>query len=566
MKIRLKICLIALLPLLVLGVSTTLVSRSRIASVVSEDVARGLQATAISVRDTMEFAGNGNYALNEQGDLFKGDFEISAHEEIADHVRTATEMEVTVFYGDTRYMTSVKDAQGNRVLGTKASDEVIDRVLKNGQEYFAENVDVVGRPFFAYYIPLYDGSGSAPVGMVFAGMSREDVENQIQEVTGLIIMLITVVSIIGVITIFISSTNMVRALKKGVDALSQVAKGNLAIDIADKELERRDEIGDITRSIGSLKNSLSEIIQNVKGQSEKLNESSAYLQDKAEQSSLNVAQVEKAVEEIADGATGQASETQKATENVILIGNMVEETNLEVEKMSENAQTMRQLGQDAFTTLKELNGINEQAKKSIDVIYRQTHTTYESAQKIREATQLITNIAEETNLLSLNASIEAARAGEQGRGFAVVASQIQKLAEQSNGSARQIEEIIAALISDSEKAVSTMDVVKEVMEKQSENVQSTDEIFGQVLEGIDDSIQRVTSIADKTEKMDEARINVVDIVQNLTAIAEENAASTEETSASMTEVGNTIVGMAGNATQLKEIADGIDESMSVFRL
>lgn len=566
MKMRLKILMLALVPLLALGVITTVVCRDKIEQVVSEDIERGLQATAISVRDTMNYAGDGNYVLGENGELFKGDFDITAHEDIADNVRKATGMEVTVFYGDTRYMTSVLDSNGQRVLGTKASDKVIDTVLNKGQEYFAKNVDVVGQAFYAYYVPIYDESQSAPVGMVFSGMSQANVKAEIAKVTGLIMSIVAVICLLCGVVSFFAVSNMVTALQKGVKALGEVAGGNLTENLPEKMLKRKDEIGDISRSIDRLKNALTEIIGTVKDQSEKLNAASAYLQDKAEQSSGNVSQVEKAVDEIADGATNQASETQRATENVILIGNMVEETNMEVEKMNENAQMMQQLGQDAFTTLKELDEINKQAKESIDIIYGQTHTTYESAQKIREATQLITNIAEETNLLSLNASIEAARAGEQGRGFAVVASQIQKLAEQSNDSARQIDEIIAALISDSEKAVSTMDVVKEVMEKQSRNVQTTDEKFEQVMAGIDDSINRVTTIADKTEKMDEARVNVVDIVQNLTAISEENAASTEETSASMTEVGNIIADMAENAAALNEIAAGIDESMAVFQL
>ena len=200
------------------------------------------------------------------------------------------------------------------------------------------------------------------------------------------------------------------------------------------------------------------------------------------------------------------------------------------------------------------------------MIYEQTHTTNQSAQKIKEATNLITSIAEETNLLSLNASIEAARAGEQGRGFAVVAAQIQKLAEQSNESAKQIETIISQLIADSDKSVETMNIVKDIMVKQSENVTKTDEHFGQVLKGIENSIEAINRIAGKTEEMDKARVSVVDTVQNLTAIAEENAASTEETSASITEITTAVADISDKASQLKGIADKMDESMAIFRL
>lgn len=113
------------------------------------------------------------------------------------------------------------------------------------------------------------------------------------------------------------------------------------------------------------------------------------------------------------------------------MGNMIEETNNEIEDLRNSARAMRSAGENAMKILDELNKINQQTKDAISVIYEQTNTTNTSAMKIKEATDIITDIAEETNLLSLNASIEAARAGEQGRGFAVVASQIQKLAEQS---------------------------------------------------------------------------------------------------------------------------------------
>ena len=142
-----------------------------------------------------------------------------------------------------------------------------------------------------------------------------------------------------------------------------------------------------------------------------------------------VEQVDRAVGDIATGATSQAQETQNATENVIAMGNMIEDTNAEAERLNGNAQQMKDSSDQAMQILKELNEINDRTKQSIEEVYTQTNITNESVQKIKEATVLIASIAEETNLLSLNASIEAARAGEQGKGFAVVASQIQKLAE-----------------------------------------------------------------------------------------------------------------------------------------
>lgn len=333
-----------------------------------------------------------------------------------------------------------------------------------------------------------------------------------------------------------------------------------------KILKRQDETGIMAHSMGILAEKLSQVVVQISKQSEVLYEAADNLNSQATETAQTVEQVEKAVQDIADGANSQAEETQRATDNVILMGNMVEETNTEVDNLLENANMMKDLGDKATHTLDELDEINKKAKESIDIIYEQTNTTNESAMKIREATSLITSIAEETNLLSLNASIEAARAGEQGRGFAVVASQIQKLAEQSNESARQIESIIDSLIADSEKAVQTMDEVQNIMNEQSENVIKTGEVFTMVRNGIDSSIEGVHVIAGSTKKLDEARINVVDVVQNLTAIAEENAASTEETSASVTEVSAIVYNISDNSSKLKGIAVELEEGMKVFTL
>ena len=328
--------------------------------------------------------------------------------------------------------------------------------------------------------------------------------------------------------------------------------------------KRKDETGIMGRAIDSLRNALTDVTKNIADHSDSLYNASNTMTNSAQEASLSVEQVEKAISEIAQGATSQAQDTQTATENIILMGNMIEETSTEVEDLRENARIMRNAGDKAIDILNELNQINRQTKEAVFVISEQTNTTNESALKIKEATDMITDIAEETNLLSLNASIEAARAGEQGRGFAVVAAQIQKLAEQSNESARQIDHIINSLIADSEKAVDTMEEVKVVIEKQNENVINTENAFKDVKDGIDKSMKNIQEITDKTKQLDDARIKVVDVVQNLTAIAQENAASTEETSASASEVGTIVEDIANNAKQLNTIAGEMEESIKMF--
>ena len=199
-------------------------------------------------------------------------------------------------------------------------------------------------------------------------------------------------------------------------------------------------------------------------------------------------------------------------------------------------------------------------------ISSQVNATNESALKIRAAVDLITSIAEETNLLSLNASIEAARAGEQGRGFAVVAGQIQKLAEQSNESAGSIADIIGELLKDSENSVQVMEEVQKIMNEQQEKLQATRKQIAEVGDGISGAAQAAGMIRQQTEHCNSARANVADVISNLSAISEQNAASTEETTASMEEMNAAMNLLAESARQLQELSKSLEEDISFFRV
>ncbi len=328
---------------------------------------------------------------------------------------------------------------------------------------------------------------------------------------------------------------------------------------------KMDETGAMARAAMALQEKLSRVISNMQNQSRELYGASETMSRGTDEIDRSVKQVEKAVSEIAEGAASQAQETQTATENIMVMGSMITEASGQVENLSGIAQEMNLSGERAMNILTELNEINRQTKEAIGLIYDQTARTNRSVVEIKKATDIITNIAEETNLLSLNASIEAARAGEAGRGFAVVASQIQQLADQSNTSAGQINETISLLITEFAETMKIMEDVKQVIEKQDEDVANTEQAFGDVKDGISQSMEGIGRIAEMTEKLNAARATVVDIVQNLTAIAQENAAATEETSAAVTQVGSVMDEIAQNAAQLNQIANKLDSTVKQFK-
>lgn len=335
---------------------------------------------------------------------------------------------------------------------------------------------------------------------------------------------------------------------------------------AEKLLKRKDETGMMSRAVATLHDEMIKMVSEIQKQSDYLFNASERLDQDALNTSQTLSQVGAAVGDIASGATNQADETQSATENVIFMGNMIRDTNRVAEVLEANSKQMQNSSEQAMDILRELIEVNARTKESIEEIAAQTDITNASAQKIKEATSIIAAIAEETNLLSLNASIEAARAGEQGKGFAVVASQIQKLAEQSNDSAQEIDAITSELIQDSSKAVETMQEVQEIMELQSDKMLKTDEMFQQVNTGVVNALDSVIRITERTENLDETRNRVVDVVQNLSAIAQQNASSSEETSASVTEVGSVLENISENATQLKDIAYQLDQSVKKIKI
>lgn len=550
----------------IITVSSLQITKS-MKSIIHNDLYAMAQAVQEIIKD-----GNGMkdmYTVDEEGNLWNGDkLNISSADSMLgfDTIKRNTDIDITIFYGDTRRATTVVGDAGTRQVGTQASAEVVAAVLQGGQTLFAENVDVVGKPYFACYIPLYNGADKkTPVGMIFTGMPQSDVERDISAILITVvtvgIFLTVVCSVIGIVVV----NSMIRRIRHGAEIVEAVAEGNLTVTVHEKELRVRDEVGDIDRAIANLQKRLSDIVSDIHEMCKNVNSASQSLSGHAEMSSSHLSQIDTAVNEIAQGAGTQAEETQETTENVIVMGDMIEKNNSQIENLNVNAEEMTKAGDSAIDTLKELETINGKTKNAIDVIYEQTNTTNESAMKIREAINLITDIAEETNLLSLNASIEAARAGEQGRGFAVVAGQIQKLAEQSNESARKIEAIVASLIEDSDKAVETMNEVRQIMEEQSEKVDKTSSMFRQLKTGIDQSVNAVDVIAESTKEIDKTRVSVVDSCQSLTSIAEENAASTEETSAAVSELTGLMEKITSDSRSLKQIAQDLYEEFQFFK-
>ena len=443
---------------------------------------------------------------------------------------------------------AVSDAVAKIAKGEKVENEVVKYEFKGADKYAGIYVNDT-QDFIMVVTADYD-----------------DVFSSIRKVEGKI-GIIVLLELLIVVTI---GSVFAHIIVKPMNEVSELTVKVGDMDLTKNEIQarlanRRDEIGRMGRSLDYLTQSLKGVVENIKEKSAQVMDAANVLDSDATETSTTMEQVEQAVNDIAEGATTQAGETQRAEEHVVEMGNMVQETSDEVEKLLAFAQEMQECTSQASDILQALEKVNARAEEHIDIIAEQTNTTNEAAMKISEATHLITSIAEETNLLALNASIEAARAGE-GKGFGVVASEIQKLAEQTNESATHIEEIVQELLRDAEKAVETMYGVKEIMHTQSDHVEQTESAFEQVQSGVEQSIEGINRISEHTTRLNDAREKVVGIVQNLTSIAEANAAGTEQTSASATEVGAIMEDITGKSTAMRQAAQELDEGMNIFKL
>ena len=455
-----------------------------------------------------------------------------------------------------------KDKVGQPVENALVKGIVAD--ISNGirRESAVIEYDFKGVTKFASYYITEDMSA-----IIVITADKDEVHNTTVTVRNLCFGVGIGATVIFTIIGYILISLMLRPIKGITEVISKMSDLDFNENSNEAKLQgRKDETGIMVNAVSSLRRELIKVVDNIKEQSAELYGASGKLDQDIKDTTMTMEQVEVAVGDIASGAASQATETQSATEDVIVMGKMIEETSSEVSSLKVNADGMKKASEDAQKLLAELMEENERTKTSIEDVYRQTHMTNEAVMKIKEATAIITSIAEETSLLSLNASIEAARAGEQGRGFAVVASQIQNLAEQSNESARKIENITGELIADSADVIETMHIVKENIVAQSDKMVQTDDMFEKFNAGVLSSIESVGNIAVKTDELDLTRVRVVDLVQNLSAIAEENAAGSQETSASVTQVSQIVLDISENTDRLKDIAVQLEKSVQLFKL
>ncbi len=400
--------------------------------------------------------------------------------------------------------------------------------------------------------------------MMFAGKPKAEVQESITAAVVEAIIIASVFAVIMIVLSIISANSMSGALVHSSNEIDKVSRGVLNYEAKEKYEKRTDEIGEVAAATRKVTEKLAEIIRQIVETSEQLSVFSNQFRHSFDNINENIGNIDTAVNEIAQGATNQAMETQNANAGVADIGNAVDDTVVNVESLETSTGKMKEYNRSVHETLENLTAISAQTRASVDIVYEQTNATNISANEIRSATDLITAISSQTNLLSLNATIEAARAGEMGKGFAVVADEIRNLSEQSKESAETIMNTVTGLLDNSNLSVTTMNEMMAVIEKQNNMIDDTKELFRSLNEEINNVSVAVEGIAGQTETLEQVKAKVMNIVENLAAIAEENAASAEETSASMNELEQIVAECTKVTNEMLGISEQLKEQTSIF--
>ncbi|MCR5702628.1 MAG: cache domain-containing protein [Lachnospiraceae bacterium] len=545
--------LFGMIPLVVTSILLVIIAGSKIRGSVSEDTVGKLAVAnkSFNAYVTDWYAEEGEEAFTGENKDYS--FVDSFKE---NHV------EFTIFIGDTRALTSLKDKSGKRIEGTQASEGVISSCLKGGQHFQNNGVEINGIPYYVDYLPLKDPDGNI-VGMTFAGESDANVKKASSSaVTAMIVVCLIFVVIFATIISVVAGV-VKKPLVELADALAVVAGGDLSSEITAKSIIT--ENINMIASLKSMQDNLGVMVGDIRSEADNILGNVEYVEKMSEQSADSTNQITSAVGELSMGATSMAENVNDINEQMTEMGDKVNEIEENVEGLNSNADRMNQVSLDAANHMAEVMKSSESTVAAVDKINQQILLTNDSIGKINNAIDLIIEIASQTNLLALNATIEAARAGEAGRGFAVVADNISNLSEQSNESAAAIRDIAAEILRNSSASVELADKIKHTIEDEQNVVKETQERFDQLNEAINESVAEIGVISEKTTDLNSIKEVLISHITDLSAISEENAANNEEVNASVENIAQSMNDIVERMANMNKLSHNLEDSVSHFK-
>lgn len=565
LKLQYKMLILAIIPVLIMGIVAILISNTVVKNKLLDDAKQKLKATSNAVLAAYD-QNAGDYFVNATGDVWKGAYNVSLSTPFIDDIAAKTGIEVTFFYNDKRLVTSLKDADGKRILGSKAGDFLVENVLQDGNEVFTNRVLVDGTFYFGYYVPVHQNNSDEIIGMVFAGMPVKEIYASLNLITMIFTVAIVVILVIAVIGCLLVSRGIAKSIQSSMDVVKQISEGNLNVEIEQSMLDRKDEAGALSCNTQTLIDSLSAMIGKISNNTMTLNASSEEMNAAAGQAGNAVGNINNDLHNMLTGAVEQTGNAQNIKNSIHNMNIHLEKTLGEVDHLSDETKAMLDARNDVDKSLNQLDASNQDVMTEVENIQKQTQQNNESVEKIIAAVSYISDIADQTNLLSLNASIEAARAGETGKGFAVVAEEIGKLANQSNEASTEISELVNLLSYNSSQTMEIMDSVQDAMNDQTKKLVETANIFKQLQEHVSHVADGVDVIRDATVQLGKETDEIGKDIKNLSDIAQRNEDTVKGTISFSDEVLGTVNSVTEMSTEVSSSANDMAGVVSHFRM
>ncbi len=564
MKMKGKILCLCVIPVIITGLLSVIIGMYQYSSGMYSEIKESLKASAIAALNVYNSNGYGNYSRKEDGSVWRGmNFNVSEESWLVDSIKEETGVDITFFFEDTAAMTSMADDSKGRYIGMRTGSRISDYTLAKGAQMYYKNIDIGGSFYHAYIIPVMQPDTGEVTGALMATRPVGRLEGLFFENTVTLVTVMAVIILFIIICAMFFINSVVKEIHNAKDIVKKVSAGELDSASAVSN-NRKDELGELGRDINILQNKLKSISSVIKEGSMVLADASKQLDVSADNTLSAAKNMSLAVGTVGKAASEQAEKSQEVSKNMNYMGGILGKSISEIKEIQMLSTEMYALSGKTACILKNLGESSSRSKQSLELISRQTDITNSSAQNIKSVAGFITTIAEQTGLLALNASIEAARAGEAGKGFSVVAIEIQKLAEQTNNSAKRIEEIVLQLVSNTENSVSIMEQVKETMEEQGSNVSDTQEIFRELERSILSSTDKIDSVSEMTNKIDNLKQDMTDKMEGFSEQAESNAEVAEKTSLVASQLTDEFEKVSQLASQLQGLALKMEENMAFF--